>query len=900
MKKILSLLLSFVMLFSLAMPAMAAEDTVVFPDTIYFSAGPLLSEDASAWNDSVEARFYDADGIYLSLAYSSPDENGLYSFTNVPEGTGYVCFTDMWEGETTANLTPDAGTNLYTLDGGTDASGNYTGTWSTYGSSGSTEPKTEGDVTASYTPTPGTITGMSLTGENVTYDTGSNTYTVLFPAGTENVTYTHIISGTNLTNYRTSYQLYWRETFKRDGAEDIVDIYNVSEYNFFSFDETNGTLNISCTPTTASVGYTVIYEYSNDGSNSWTTAFTQVFEQAYTITNATTDTNGTISIPGEAAAGDSVTLTVTPASGYELDTLTVTDAEGNPVTVENNAFTMPASDVTVSATFKKASGDDTTVVYNVTGALSGWDATDSDYNMTKNADGTHTLTLTGVAAGTYEFKITANGVWGNPGEYPTDGNTANLSVTVEKDDSTVTFTYDPSVPTVTTNVTAPGDSGDDTTATITGLYVTIDGTKYDSTNTSADSPAKITDESTVVITVTGTNLNDTDTNGNCMVEYMSGYASDLGGGAWTINADGTSAAYTVRTSDYVYYATAFEFGHCNDGSTNYTGSGVYVIYHTENPATITGLSVTGGASYDAESNTYTVTPDGTPITVTITGMNLQNATSGNVVEFRAGYVDHLIHNSWSISEDGTTATQTFPNSDYVDTTTAFEFRYSNDYTSDQRTWVNSGVYVIYKVPHTVTGYTDGNGNKVEADVTEALEGDTVTLTVTATGTYQLGSIAVKDEEGNTVDFATTGEASGVYTFVMPDSAVTVEATFEVPFTYSADIIWGSLSFTYSDTVPEGETEEIGWTCEDGANVITVKNTGETTFDAQPLYTQKTGFESINGYFYDSAEAAQYVTYADMAPGESFSFYLVLSGKPTKALDGDTIGTVTIKIFERGE
>lgn len=72
--------------------------------------------------------------------------------------------------------------------------------------------------------------------------------------------------------------------------------------------------------------------------------------------NVTVDpevTNGTVEPDvTTAVSGDTVKLTVTPADGYELDTLTVTDANNSPVAVNNNQFTMPATAVTVSATFK--------------------------------------------------------------------------------------------------------------------------------------------------------------------------------------------------------------------------------------------------------------------------------------------------------------------------------------------------------------------------------------------------------------------------------------------------------------------------------------------------------------------------------------------------------------------
>ena len=65
-------------------------------------------------------------------------------------------------------------------------------------------------------------------------------------------------------------------------------------------------------------------------------------------------TNGTVTAnPTSAEAGTTITLTVTPETGYVLDALTVTDASSNPVTVTENKFTMPASNVTVTATFKE-------------------------------------------------------------------------------------------------------------------------------------------------------------------------------------------------------------------------------------------------------------------------------------------------------------------------------------------------------------------------------------------------------------------------------------------------------------------------------------------------------------------------------------------------------------------
>lgn len=71
----------------------------------------------------------------------------------------------------------------------------------------------------------------------------------------------------------------------------------------------------------------------------------------YDINIAETE-NGTVKAPASAAAGTEVSVTVSPASGYKLDVLTVTDAKGNAVEHNGNKFIMPESAVTVSATFK--------------------------------------------------------------------------------------------------------------------------------------------------------------------------------------------------------------------------------------------------------------------------------------------------------------------------------------------------------------------------------------------------------------------------------------------------------------------------------------------------------------------------------------------------------------------
>ena len=75
---------------------------------------------------------------------------------------------------------------------------------------------------------------------------------------------------------------------------------------------------------------------------------------SYTITKAAAE-NGTVttSPASSCAAGTEVTITATPAEGYEVDTVSVM-AGSTAVTVSEGKFTMPAANVTVTVTFKAA------------------------------------------------------------------------------------------------------------------------------------------------------------------------------------------------------------------------------------------------------------------------------------------------------------------------------------------------------------------------------------------------------------------------------------------------------------------------------------------------------------------------------------------------------------------
>jgi len=97
-------------------------------------------------------------------------------------------------------------------------------------------------------------------------------------------------------------------------------------------------------------GAVSIYKLDGSGTD---TPLIVVDDNEYTITVADAE-NGTVEASATAAKkGTEITLTITPAEGYLFDAITVKDADGKDVEVKDNKFTMPASNVIVSVTFKE-------------------------------------------------------------------------------------------------------------------------------------------------------------------------------------------------------------------------------------------------------------------------------------------------------------------------------------------------------------------------------------------------------------------------------------------------------------------------------------------------------------------------------------------------------------------
>ena len=131
----------------------------------------------------------------------------------------------------------------------------------------------------------------------------------------------------------------------------------------------------------------------------------------YTITTSSVE-NGSITVSNETAEeGDEITLTETPDDGYKFSGWNVykTDDSETKVTVTGNAFTMPAYDVTVSATF--VAKDYTSYSY-ISGVETGNSADATAYSIDSpihaalsadNGDKTSALYVTGTGSATNNY-----------------------------------------------------------------------------------------------------------------------------------------------------------------------------------------------------------------------------------------------------------------------------------------------------------------------------------------------------------------------------------------------------------------------------------------------------------------------------------------------------------------
>ncbi len=270
------------------------------------------------------------------------------------------------------------------------------------------------DIVVTITPVYRTVVTINATADNYTYGTNGKGYTGLSVTGgdvsTDTLVFMYESTGetplyssenapTDAGTYKVTISVPASNTtyvgsstvnFEVDRKQVTVTANNITVYigesipaldssdytvsGLVNSDELTGiTLKYETTPDTDSVGtYTILVvddqnnsrrNYDVTGVNGTLTVVKRSsgggggsVTTNYTVTAKSTK-NGTITVDKtKAASGSTVTITAKPAKGFTVETITVLDKKGNEVAVKNLgnnkfSFTMPKSDVTVSATF---------------------------------------------------------------------------------------------------------------------------------------------------------------------------------------------------------------------------------------------------------------------------------------------------------------------------------------------------------------------------------------------------------------------------------------------------------------------------------------------------------------------------------------------------------------------
>ncbi len=535
----------------------------------------------------------------------------------------------------------------------------------------------------------------------------------------------------------------------------------------------------------------------------------------YTIT-VTQGENGTIEADKTTAhVGDVVTLTNTPKEDYVFVSYTVTDAEGNPVTVENNKFTMPASNVTVTATFRALE-----VTYSIKwGEGDSW-STVNNIAMTKGADGKWATDAGTDMTAANQFKVYKS---------VSDGSTKWLGAdaTVTEPTQVITVGDGPNI-----HIGRPGTfsfSFDPVTMklTVTSEFIYNVTVNEAQNGTVTANPTQAKAGETVALAIEPASGYEVD-----QITVKNGEADvTVENNQFTMPAGDVTVTVTFKAIDYTITVTQGENGTIEaDKTTAHVGD---VVTLTNTP------------KEDYVFVSYTVTDaEGNPVTVENNQFTMPASNVTVTATFRALEVTYSIKwgegDNWStVNEIGMTkgADGKWISTQATEMTATSQFKVYKSVrdgeTLSSETWLGKE-YQVTELPATIEGLAEKTPNitlskagtysfsydpannilvvtgeiepekytitvaegiehgTVVPDKTEAAAGETVTLTVTPAEGYELETLTVMN--GETAVEVTNN------TFVMPAGDVTITATFKESIV--------NYNLTWSVTPVEGGTVEI--------------------------------------------------------------------------------------------
>ena len=519
----------------------------------------------------------------------------------------------------------------------------------------------------------------------------------------------------------------------------------------------------------------------------------------YTVT-VSNNGNGTgTASPSTAAAGTTITLTAKPDTGYHFKEWQVVSGG---VTITDGKFTMPDSGVEVKAIFEEdvpAPTDPAKPGISVTGTYT---YNGSVHTATVSGYDPATMNITGntaTDAGDYTVSVTSNtGKWADGS---TDTVTAAWSIGKATQEA-------PNGLAGVAPTTEGGSDGKITGATdkmeyrIAGasIYTACSGTEIENLSAGNYFVRYAEDNNHFASPDAAVTVGDGEPLEDCTITF------NAGGGS------GSMASVTVKAgTNYILPACGFtaptdqEFKVWEIGGTEYAVGASYTVNADTEIKALWKNSVITPTTY-----TVTVKTDGngtasaTPSTAEALTEITLTATPNTGYHFK----------EWQVVSGGVTITDgkfTMPEGN-VEVKAIFEKNSSTG---------GGGGGGVTTYPITVKSAKNGD---VTASHKSAAKGTTVTLTVEPDKGYLLDTLTVLD--GNDKELKLTDKGDGKFTFTMPDSKVTVEATFK-PLTTT-----GKNPFT---DVPAGSYYEdaVIWAVDEGIT----GGTSATTFSPNGICTR---------------------------------------------------------------
>ena len=548
--------------------------------------------------------------------------------------------------------------------------------------------------------------------------------------------------------------------------------------------------------------------------------------KTFTITKSAV-TNGSLTVAANAAFGDTVKITATPASGYKVIKVTVTDAAGKAVTVSgsgnNYTFKMPAGNVTVAATFDAV-----------------------DYTITKGSVTNGTLTVDKAAANVGE-KIT---ITATPNEGYEIASVTATGVTLSGGTNGV-YTFTMPAANVTVNATFKTKSFTISKASVSNGSLTVaasaavgDTVKITATPASGYNVAKVTvtDAAGKTVAVSGSGNN---------------YTFKMPAGNVTVAAEFEKIPFTV-TLNKTYNGTASV-----DKTNAYYGETITIKVEANDNYVVEYVSVLDSSNKSVSVKTkmngdYSFTMPASDVKITVGFMvksfniNADAGKNGKLkVAGSAGYGSTV---EFTVEPDEGYEIESLK----VTTSGGKEITVNNS--NDKYSFKMPASKVNIKVSFAAIEY------KIEMKSTEngtftvsndaANFGDKIKVVANPDENYQVNSVTITDSKGNLVSYTGEGEE---YSFDMPSSDVTVQVTFEkIPdITYAVTIAQaqnGKISVS-KDVAGAGSVVTITCTPDEGYMVDTV-----TVLDADGNAVEVSGSENVHAFAMPEGNATVTVTF----------------------------------------